>query len=64
MLTHCLFQQKMISKEKKEEEMRLDLMMEAERVADLKRMSEREKIRHEGVFLIHLYIITRTSSPF
>lgn len=39
----------MIKKEKKMEEARLDHMMEADRVADLQRLAEREKKRIEGM---------------
>jgi hypothetical protein len=38
----------MIKQEKRKEEARLDHMMEADRVADLKRLEEREKKRIEG----------------
>jgi hypothetical protein len=39
----------MIKQEKRKEEARLDHMMEADRVADLKRLAEREKVRIEGM---------------
>lgn len=38
----------MIKNEKKQEEARLDTMMEIERVRDLKRLEDREKKRIEG----------------
>jgi hypothetical protein len=41
-------EKKMIHKEKKEEEQRLDMMMEMERVNELKKLEEREKRRIEG----------------
>ena len=39
----------MIQKERKEEEARLDAMMELERVDELKKIEEREKQRVEGM---------------
>lgn len=45
-------EKEMIKREKKKEEARLDQMMEAERVADLKRLDEREKKRVEGIIII------------
>lgn len=42
-------EKKMIRQEKKREEARLDVMMEAERVAELKKIEEREKKRVEGM---------------
>ena len=52
----------MISKERREEEARLDAMMEIERVNELKKLEEREKKRIEGIDILSRCVLYFTQS--